>query len=147
MCHALSWGLPRQIPINCTAFLLGSTCRVLRHAAEGKSYEPRHYNLEVIIAVGYRVKSPRGTQFRQWATARLSEAKDNFRKVDDMRWYFGVPCKGNDNFAWVQHFIHCICRSLGEGEIRRASSGPTLWTAWLPSLRFSHLCNSLSTIF
>ena len=42
-------------------------------ATDGKSHETQHYNLEVIIAVGYRVKSPRGTQFRQWATARLSE--------------------------------------------------------------------------
>jgi hypothetical protein len=32
-----------------------------------------HYNLDVIIAVGYRVKSARGTQFRQWATQRLKE--------------------------------------------------------------------------
>ena len=37
-------------------------------AADGKGYETQHYNLEVVIAVGYRVKSPRGTQFRQWAT-------------------------------------------------------------------------------
>lgn len=43
-------------------------------AADGKGYETQHYNLEMIIAVGYRVKSPRGTQFRQWATARLMEA-------------------------------------------------------------------------
>jgi hypothetical protein len=33
----------------------------------------KHYNLEAILAVGYRVRSPRGTQFRQWATARLQE--------------------------------------------------------------------------
>ena len=32
-----------------------------------------HYRLEVILAVGYRVRSNRGTQFRQWATARFSE--------------------------------------------------------------------------
>ena len=32
-----------------------------------------HYNLEAILAVGYRVRSARGTQFRQWATARLKE--------------------------------------------------------------------------
>lgn len=32
-----------------------------------------HYNLSAILAVGYRVRSPRGTQFRQWATDRLSE--------------------------------------------------------------------------
>jgi len=43
---------------------------------EGKrevSREVEHYSLEAIIAVGYRVKSHRGTKFRQWATARLSE--------------------------------------------------------------------------
>ncbi len=33
----------------------------------------RHYNLDAILAVGYRVRSPRGTQFRQWATASLGE--------------------------------------------------------------------------
>ena len=32
-----------------------------------------HYNLDAILAVGYRVRSPRGTQFRQWATERLRE--------------------------------------------------------------------------
>ena len=42
-------------------------------AADGKSYETRHYNLDVIIAVGYRVKSHRGTQFRIWAMQRLRE--------------------------------------------------------------------------
>ncbi|MCK9588310.1 MAG: N-6 DNA methylase [Terrimicrobiaceae bacterium] len=36
----------------------------------------------------------------------VSEAKDNFRKDDDVRWQFGVPPKDNANFAWVQHFIH-----------------------------------------
>jgi len=42
-------------------------------AADGKSYEVKHYNLDVIISVGYRVKSLRGTQFRIWATERLRE--------------------------------------------------------------------------
>lgn len=42
-------------------------------AADGKSYRTKLYRLEMILAVGYRVKSPRGTQFRQWATANLSE--------------------------------------------------------------------------
>ncbi len=37
-------------------------------AADGKSYDTAHYNLDVIISVGYRVKSLRGTQFRIWAT-------------------------------------------------------------------------------
>ena len=42
-------------------------------AADGKHYQVLHYNLDVIISVGYRVKSHRGTQFRKWATERLKE--------------------------------------------------------------------------
>jgi len=42
-------------------------------AADGKSYNVDYYNLDVIISVGYRVKSLRGTQFRIWATKRLNE--------------------------------------------------------------------------
>jgi len=40
----------------------------LTTAADGKNYMTRYYNLDVIISVGYRVRSHRGTQFRQWAT-------------------------------------------------------------------------------
>lgn len=39
-------------------------------AADGKRYRAKHYNLDMILAVGYRVRSPRGVQFRQWATER-----------------------------------------------------------------------------
>ena len=44
-------------------------------AIEGKTQKVsvKYYNLDVIISVGYRVKSLRGTQFRQWATQRLRE--------------------------------------------------------------------------
>jgi hypothetical protein len=42
-------------------------------AADGKNYNTTFYNLDVIISVGYRVKSLQGTKFRQWATARLKE--------------------------------------------------------------------------
>jgi type I restriction enzyme M protein len=61
---------------------------------------------------------------------------DWFRKDDDVRWQFGVPPKGNANFAWVQHFIHHLgpngmagfvlangsmsSNQSGEGDIRRA---------------------------
>ena len=42
-------------------------------AADGKSYDTNYYNLDVIISVGYRVKSHQGTQFRIWATQVLRE--------------------------------------------------------------------------
>src|SRR5690554_688361 len=42
-------------------------------AADGKTYQVDHYNLDVIISVGYRVKSIQGTRFRQWATRVLRE--------------------------------------------------------------------------
>ena len=40
----------------------------LTTATDGKKYRVKYYNLDVIISVGYRVKSIRGTQFRQWQT-------------------------------------------------------------------------------
>ena len=42
-------------------------------ASDGKTYQVDFYNLDVIISVGYRVKSFRGTQFRIWATSVLKE--------------------------------------------------------------------------
>jgi hypothetical protein len=45
----------------------------------------RHYALPAILAVGYRVRSPRGTEFRQWATARLSEFLVKGFTMDDER--------------------------------------------------------------
>ena len=61
-------------------------------------------------------------------------------RYDDVRWQFGVPPKGNANFAWVQHFIHHLgphgiadfflangsisTNQSGEGDIRRAIAPP-----------------------
>ena len=45
----------------------------LTTAADGKRYKVIYYALEMILAVGFRVRGVRGTQFRQWATAHLSE--------------------------------------------------------------------------
>lgn len=42
-------------------------------ASDGKTYQVDYYNLDVIISVGYRVKSHCGTQFRQWANKVLKE--------------------------------------------------------------------------
>jgi hypothetical protein len=54
-------------------------------AADGKTYQVDYYNLDVIIAVGYRVKSHRGTQFRIWATQRLRELIVKGFTMDDER--------------------------------------------------------------
>ncbi|MBP3664570.1 MAG: virulence RhuM family protein, partial [Tyzzerella sp.] len=42
-------------------------------AADGKVYSVEHYNLDVIISVGYRVKSKRGVEFRKWANSVLKQ--------------------------------------------------------------------------
>ena len=57
----------------------------LTTAADGKKYRVSYYNLDVIISVGYRVKSLRGTQFRKWATQRLKEYMIKGFTLDDER--------------------------------------------------------------
>lgn len=53
-------------------------------ASDGKTYQVDYYNLDVIISVGYRVKSLRGTQFRIWASGILKEyMKKGFALDDD----------------------------------------------------------------
>lgn len=54
-------------------------------AADGKIYQVDYYNLDVIISVGYRVKSKRGTQFRIWATNILKEYMRKGFAMDDER--------------------------------------------------------------
>ena len=57
----------------------------LTTAADGKRYRVLYYNLTAILAVGYRVRSLRGTQFRRWATARLEEFLVKGFVLDDER--------------------------------------------------------------
>jgi len=57
----------------------------LTTAADGKSYRTKVYNLDIILAVGYRVRSPRGTQFRRWATTILREYLVKGFAMDDAR--------------------------------------------------------------
>ena len=54
-------------------------------ATDGKNYQVKHYNLDVIISVGYRVRSLRGTQFRQWALGVLREYLIKGFAMDDER--------------------------------------------------------------
>ena len=63
-----------------------SVCRKFQHtASDNKRYDVNFYNLDVIISVGYRVKSFRGTQFRIWATQRLKEYIIKGFTMDDER--------------------------------------------------------------
>ena len=57
----------------------------LTTAADGKNYHVIFYSLEMILAVGYRVRGVRGTQFRQWATRHLSEYLVKGFTMDDER--------------------------------------------------------------
>lgn len=54
-------------------------------AADGKRYPTKLYRLDMVLAVGYRVRSTRGTQFRQWATAHLTEYLVKGFVMDDER--------------------------------------------------------------
>lgn len=54
-------------------------------AADGKKYKTAFYSLEAILAVGFRVRSPRGTQFRRWANTTLNEYLQKGFVIDDER--------------------------------------------------------------
>lgn len=62
-------------------------------ASDGKQYETSHYNLDVIISIGYRVSSLCGTQFRIWATQRLKEYIVKGFTMDDERLAEGKVAK------------------------------------------------------
>ena len=54
-------------------------------ATDGKNYQVMHYNLDVVIALGYRVQSPIAVRFRRWATQRLHEYIQKGFTMDDER--------------------------------------------------------------
>ena len=81
-----------------------SVCRYFRHTADdGKTYDTQYYNLDVIISVGYRVKSQRGTQFRIWATQRLKEYIVKGFTLDDERLK-----QGGKNARYFQELLQRI---------------------------------------
>ena len=75
-------------------------------ASDGKTYQVDYYNLDVIISVGYRVKSHRGTQFRIWAMGILKEY---------MKKGFAFMCILNTKpfFLWLADFLFVLVRNVG----------------------------------
>ena len=57
----------------------------LTTAADGKNYRVAHYNLDAILAIGYRVRSSRGVEFRRWANTVLKEYLQKGFAMDDER--------------------------------------------------------------
>jgi len=74
-------------------------------AGKTQSINVKHYNLDVIISVGYRVKSRQGTQFRIWATQRLTEYVVKGFVLDDQRFKYGSSA---DYFNELQNRIREI---------------------------------------
>ena len=76
-----------------------SVCSILEHTAgDGKTYKAQYYNLDAIIAVGYRVNSYQATQFRIWATKTLREFIVKGFVLDDERLKQGKRLFGRDYF-------------------------------------------------
>ena len=65
-------------------------------AADGKQYEVAHYNLDMVLALGFRVRSPVGVRFRQWANDKLKEYIVKGFVLDDER--LKNPARGGDYF-------------------------------------------------
>lgn len=77
-----------------------SVCRnFLRTADDGKNYNTIHYNLDLILAVGYRVNSPRGIQFRHWANTILKEYLIKGFAMNDER------LKMSDSFDYFDEWL------------------------------------------
>nr|WP_312477582.1 virulence RhuM family protein [Achromobacter ruhlandii] len=83
----------------------------LTTASDGKRYRTRLYNLDMILAIGYRVKSPRGTQFRQWATTHLREYLIKGFVMDDER------LKGSERWDYFDELLQRI-RDIRSSEKR-----------------------------
>ena len=77
-------------------------------ATDGKLYKVKHYNLDAIISVGYRVNSSKATQFRIWATNTLKEYIIKGFVMDDKRLKQGQTIFGKDYFKELLQRIRSI---------------------------------------
>jgi prophage maintenance system killer protein len=81
----------------------------LTTAIDGKKYKTKFYNLDVIISVGYRVKSKRGTQFRQWATQKLKEFLVKGYAINEQR-----LAQKNQEIQFLHDGIRIMSRAIEE---------------------------------
>ena len=79
-------------------------------AADGKKYKTKHYSIEAIIAVGYRVNTTRGTQFRIWATDKLKNYIIKSWTLDKDRFIYGSRFDAS-YFDELMEDIREICAS------------------------------------
>lgn len=100
-------------------------------AADGKTYQVDYYNLDVIISVGYRVKSQRGVQFRIWATKILKEYMRKGFALDDERL---KNLGGGGYFKELSAINRPSTRQPASTEnIKPAPSAKWSRTIWIPS--------------
>ncbi|MGI4863128.1 MAG: RhuM family protein [Janthinobacterium lividum] len=95
-------------------------------AADGKDYLTTAYNLDIIISVGYRVKSPRGTNFRQWATQVLRQylvqgyvlnekrLRENARQLADLKRLVQLQAEVASNQELTADQSDALLRILGD---------------------------------
>ena len=83
--------------------------KILTTASDGKKYNVIHYNLDAIIAVGYRINSKKATEFRIWATNILKEYMIKGFTLNDERL---KNIKDNDNYEEEYTFIDATLRFL-----------------------------------
>jgi len=94
-----------------------SVCANYAHtAADGKNYQVKHYNLDVIISVGYRVKSVQGTRFRQWATNTLRQHLVQGYTLDKARF--------ERNAAELEQALALLAQPKAAGRGRGAAKEP-----------------------
>ena len=88
-----------------------SVCANFAHTAEdGKTYSVQHFNLDVVISVGYRVKSLRGTQFRIWATRTLREHLVQGYTLNERR-------LGERGLTEMEQAVRLLARTLSAHEL------------------------------
>ena len=103
-------------------------------ASDGKTYQVDYYNLDVIISVGYRVKSRRGTQFRIWAMGILKEYMKKGFALDDDR----LKRLGGGNY--FDELLHVSETSA----LQKKYSGEKFWKSMLPALIMIPMQKALS---